>query len=99
MCIVKLMPQGIEVALPAGSPLTELEFELYGQESIPFGCKAGVCGACVIEVQEGLDHLGNKGKDEKTFLESLGYPDEIFRLACQCRVTGAVIIKVADSQV
>lgn len=98
MHTVKLMPQGVEVVLPPGSSLVELEFELYDQESIPFGCKAGVCGACVIQVLDGDIHLGNKGKEEKDFLEVLGYRDHSFRLACQCTVNGAITIKVASPQ-
>ncbi|WP_116138100.1 2Fe-2S iron-sulfur cluster-binding protein [Trinickia diaoshuihuensis] len=96
MPTVKLMPQSVEVVLPDGSPLTELEFELYGQESIPFGCKAGVCGACVIEILNGIDYLGNKSREEKDFLETLGYPGDSFRLACQCHVGGAVTIQVVS---
>ncbi|HTH76857.1 MAG TPA: 2Fe-2S iron-sulfur cluster-binding protein [Trinickia sp.] len=96
MHTVKLMPQSVEVVLPHGSPLTELEFELYGQESIPFGCKAGVCGACVIEILDGINCLGTKQKEEKEFLETLGYPGETFRLACQCHLSGAVTIQVAS---
>jgi ferredoxin len=96
MPTVKLMPQSVEVVLPDGSPLTELEFELYGQESIPFGCKAGVCGACVIEILNGIDYLGNKSREESDFLETLGYPGDSFRLACQCHVGGAVTIQVVS---
>lgn len=96
MHIVKLMPQNVEVALPNGSSLTELEFELHGRESIPFGCRAGVCGACVIEILQGVDYLGAKGKEERDFLETLGFPGDSFRLACQCSVNGAVTIQAAS---
>ncbi|KVN06765.1 MULTISPECIES: 2Fe-2S iron-sulfur cluster-binding protein [unclassified Burkholderia] len=95
MPTVKLLPQNIEVQLPSGSSLTELEFELHGQESIPFGCRAGACGACVIEVLEGLDQLGKRSTGESAFLDTLGYAGDAFRLACQCRVNGAVAIRVA----
>ncbi|WP_133645258.1 2Fe-2S iron-sulfur cluster-binding protein [Paraburkholderia flava] len=95
MHTVTLMPQGVEVLLSAGSSLVELEFELYDQESIPFGCKVGACGACVIQVLDGINHLGSKGSDEKDFLETLGYAGDAFRLACQCSVNGAVTIKTA----
>lgn len=96
MHTVKLMPQSVEVVLPHGSPLTELEFELYGQESIPFGCKAGVCGACVIEILEGIDYMGSKSKEENDFLETLGYTGDTFRLACQCHLFGAATIQVVS---
>ncbi|RKP46040.1 2Fe-2S iron-sulfur cluster-binding protein [Trinickia fusca] len=88
-----LMPQGIEVWLPNNAALTELDFELHGQESIPFGCRAGACGACVIEVLEGVTNLGNRQDSEDAFLHRLGYPDQRFRLACQCRLTGAATVQ------
>ncbi|WP_423395510.1 2Fe-2S iron-sulfur cluster-binding protein [Burkholderia sp. LMG 21824] len=90
-----LLPQGIEVWLPDRAALTELDFELHGQESIPFGCRAGACGACVIEVLDGLPNLGSRQGEETAFLRTLGYPDERFRLACQCRLTGAATVQVA----
>jgi ferredoxin len=94
---VVIVPQNLEAWLPPGSCLTELEFELYGQESIPFGCKSGACGACVIEVLEGQTNVGEKTDDELAFLHTLGYPGNEFRLACQCRLNGAVKIRAASS--
>lgn len=90
-------PQGLEAQLLPGSCLTELEFELYGEDSVSFGCKVGACGACVVEVVEGLMNLGIKGSDEQRFLEVLGYSGEAFRLACQCRLNGAVRIRAVSS--
>jgi ferredoxin len=90
---VVIDPQGLEAWLSAGSPLTELEFELYGQETVPFGCKVGACGACVIKVEEGVANLGIKEGEEQRFLETLGYPGIEFRLACQCRLNGDVKIR------
>jgi ferredoxin len=94
---VVIDPQGLEARLLPGSCLTELEFELYGQESVSFGCKVGACGACVVEVVEGLANLGIKGSDEQRFLETLGYSGEEFRLACQCHLAGAVRIRAVSS--
>jgi ferredoxin len=94
---VVIDPQGVEALLSAGSCLTELEFELYGEDSVPFGCKVGACGACVVEVIEGLANLGIKGRDEQRFLEKLGYSKEVFRLACQCHLNGAVRIRAVSS--
>ncbi|WP_414440196.1 2Fe-2S iron-sulfur cluster-binding protein [Burkholderia sp. 22PA0099] len=93
---IVILPQNAEAWLPPGSSLTELEFELYDQESIPFGCKSGACGACVIEVVEGLPHLGTRDAPEAEFLDALGYPGDEFRLACQCRLNGEVRIRAAS---
>lgn len=94
---IVLEPGGLEASLLPGSCLTELEFELYGQDSVPFGCKVGACGACVVEVVAGLANLGLRGHDEQIFLETLGYVGEAFRLACQCRLNGEVTIRTVSS--
>jgi ferredoxin len=90
-----LAPQNIEVLLPANSSLTELEFELHGHDSVVFGCRSGACGACVIEVIRGADAFGARLPAEATFLESLGYAGEQFRLACQCRIVADATISSA----
>lgn len=91
---IVVMPSEIKIFLPAGAPLTELEYEMY-ESSVGFGCKAGACGACIIEVLDGLLNLNIKEKNESDFLEMLGFPEAEFRLACQCRLYGAITIRAA----
>lgn len=90
-----ILPTGTEILLPAGSPLTEVEYET-PRRLIPFGCRSGACGACVIEVLEGLEALGEPDDDELDFLEDLGRTGGDHRLACQCRLRGDATIRVAD---
>ncbi|MFD7879653.1 ferredoxin, partial [Streptomyces sp. NPDC059766] len=52
-----LMPHGLEVLLPAGAPLTDLENET-AHRVIPFGCQSGAGGAGGREVLEGPDSRG-----------------------------------------
>ncbi|AYN39046.1 ferredoxin [Streptomyces dangxiongensis] len=91
-----LMPYGLEVQLPAGSPLTDLERGT-SQRVIPFGCQQGACGACVIEVLDGFDALGEMDPEEADFLEDLGQTGGNYRLACQCRLMSAATVRVADA--
>jgi ferredoxin len=90
-----ILPSGTEVLLPAGSPLTEVEYEST-QRLIPFGCRSGSCGACVIEVLEGFGSLGEPDPDELDFLEDLGRTGGGHRLACQCRLRGDATVRVAE---
>ncbi|MEU2060937.1 2Fe-2S iron-sulfur cluster-binding protein [Streptomyces sp. NPDC013455] len=90
-----ILPAGTEILLPAGSALTEVEYET-SQRLIPFGCRSGSCGACVIEVLEGLEGLGEPDDDELDFLEDLGRTGGSHRLACQCRLRGDATVRVAD---
>ncbi|WP_110943856.1 2Fe-2S iron-sulfur cluster-binding protein [Streptomyces niger] len=92
-----LMPHGLEILLPAGAPLTDLENET-SHRVIPFGCQSGACGACVIEVLDGSHSLGEMDADEREFLEDLGRADGDFRLACQCRLTDAATVRVAEEE-
>ena len=63
--------------------------------SILFGCRDGACGACMIRVIEGADHLSAMKDDERDFLETMAAePNE--RLACQCKVLGDVKIEVSE---
>ena len=60
------------------------------EAGIPFACEEGVCGTCMIEVEEGMEHLSEFTQEE---LDFLGEQDQE-RLACQCKIkTGCVKIK------
>jgi ferredoxin len=63
--------------------------------SILFGCRDGACGACMVKVISGADHLSPMQDNEKDFLETMAArPDE--RLACQCKVYGDVTLEVSE---
>lgn len=54
---------------------------------IPFACEEGVCGTCVIEVEEGMENLSEFTEEE---LDFLGEQDSE-RLACQCKISGGCV--------
>ncbi|NDE17161.1 (2Fe-2S)-binding protein [bacterium] len=63
--------------------------------SILFGCRDGACGACMVKVISGAEHLSPMQDNEKDFLETMAArPDE--RLACQCKVYGDVTLEVSE---
>ena len=49
---------------------------------IPFSCKDGRCGTCLINITEGQDNLTDLNEKEKEF----GLLDKHTRLACQCKI-------------
>jgi ferredoxin len=63
--------------------------------SILFGCRDGACGACMVKVLEGSEHISKMESDEKDFLETMA-AEENERLACQCKVFGDVKIEVSE---
>lgn len=76
-----------------GYPLIDLSEE--HDTSILFGCRDGACGACMIRILEGAEHVSKMEDSEKDFLQTMAaLPNE--RLACQCKVTGDVTIEVSD---
>lgn len=67
-----------EKELPENSPIAEACEEA----GVPFACTEGVCGTCVVEVVEGMDHLSPFTQEEKDFLGD----QNCERLACQCKI-------------
>lgn len=49
---------------------------------VPFACTEGVCGTCVIEVNEGMENLTSFTQEEEDFLGEM----DTERLACQCKI-------------
>lgn len=74
---------GEERELPDGSGIAEVCEE----EGVPFACTEGVCGTCVIEVEEGMENLSPFTQEEKDFLGDQGCE----RLACQCKLMGGSV--------
>lgn len=93
LCTVELIDDQNEIELPINSNLTAIE-EM-GVNSIPFSCRAGCCGSCVVEITQGIEHIRAPLPEEKDFLICLGYPDDNYRLACQCDINGPISLRKA----
>ena len=68
-----------EVNVTNGERLAEAADEL----GVSFGCRKGICGACVVEVLEGMENLAAKNDAEAEF--SMRDND---RMMCQCSIVG-----------
>ncbi|NUT51175.1 MAG: (2Fe-2S)-binding protein [Saccharothrix sp.] len=84
---------GVPFHVPAGTTLQQL-CDTH-PTPVVFGCRAAQCGACVIRVTSGTEHLSPPGDDELDVLDVLG-ADADHRLACQCTVLGDVSLEVAE---
>lgn len=67
-----------EMMIDDGAPIQECCEEA----GVPFACTEGICGTCVIEVQEGMENLSDYSQEEEDFLGEKGTE----RLACQCKI-------------
>ncbi len=70
---------GETISLEDGHSITEV----CEDAGVPFACTEGVCGTCVVEVQEGMENLTPITQEERDFL---GEEPGCERLACQCKV-------------
>lgn len=71
-------PDGTESELQPGDEIQQACEEA----GIPFACTEGICGTCVIEVEEGMENLSPFTQEEEDFLGEQAHE----RLACQCQI-------------
>jgi ferredoxin len=89
-CKVVIRSTGEVFRLPRSAYLSDA-IEL-GVAGLIFGCRAGACGICAIEVTEGMENLSPCEESEAGMLEALGFDQGSMRLACQCRLYGDIVI-------
>lgn len=79
---------GKHIEVEDGSPIEEACEEA----GVPFACSGGLCGMCIVEIQEGMENLSAPTQAEKEFIGEAGLKHE--RMACQCSIrSGKVKIK------
>lgn len=64
--------------------------------ALPFGCRDGECGTCVVMIESGMDYLSPVTDKEKAVLKTLNESNPKARLACQMKIVapnGLVRIK------
>ncbi len=75
----KLFVNDEEFELEEDAPIAEV----CEKAGVPFACTEGVCGTCVVKIDEGMDNLSSFTQEEEDFL---GDPEYGERLACQCKI-------------
>jgi ferredoxin len=53
---------------------------------VPFGCRDGLCGTCMIDIIEGEENLNELNQKELDLMR-----DKTHRLACQCKIKQGLI--------
>ncbi len=83
MAIVRREEKAVQ--LPDGEPIIDAAKEL----GVLFGCQSGICGTCMVAVEEGMENLFPRNKAE----QEMGLEGK-WRLCCQARIKeGTVIIR------
>ena len=64
--------------------------------ALPFGCRDGECGTCVVMIESGMEYMSEITAKEIAVLKTLNETNPKARLACQMKViapNGLVRIK------
>lgn len=73
---------------------TVLESAEFAKIQLPFGCRAGACGSCYINVLAGMEHIPAPTHIEEDTLTKIGKVGQ-GRLACRIRnLTGPIKIQL-----
>ncbi len=54
--------------------------------ALPFGCRDGECGTCVVTIESGMEFLSDMTEKEKTVMKMLNEPSQKARLSCQMKI-------------
>jgi ferredoxin len=85
---------GFAVDVTAGASLLEICEE--HDAPVPFDCRGGACGTCLVRVVAGAENLSALTDNEVIMLEELGSTSGDMRLACQLRVLGPVELRLEE---
>src|ERR1700712_1594254 len=76
------------VCLPAGANLSEQLTVV--NSPVLFGCRTGICGTCLVQIQAGEDNLTPPDEAEREALEIYAPDVKNARLACQIALTSDI---------
>jgi ferredoxin len=57
--------------------------------ALPFGCRDGECGTCVVMIESGMEFMSPVTDKEKAVLKTLNESNPKARLACQMKVVAS----------
>ncbi|MBI2809491.1 MAG: (2Fe-2S)-binding protein [Candidatus Melainabacteria bacterium] len=84
------------VSLPAGANLSEQLTVV--NSPVLFGCRTGICGTCLVQIQSGEETLTPPDEAEKEALEIYAPGIRNARLACQIALTSDIsLIRIEGS--
>lgn len=92
---IKFLPSGTEVEVPSGEIL--LDAALDNNVRINHNCGGNcACGTCHVILETGYETLNEMSEDEKDMLDEVEAPESTSRLACQCKVTSDLVVRIPE---
>jgi 2Fe-2S ferredoxin len=93
MAKIKFLPADIEVDVREGT--TILDAALDANVNINHNCGGNcACSTCHVFIEEGLQTLKPMTEDEEDMLDEAEGLTDRSRLACQCKVTADLVVKI-----
>jgi len=81
---VEIMNDFLAINVKPGKTIQDI-VEASGS-ALPFGCRDGECGTCVVFVESGMDFLSEMTDKEKAVMKTIGESSPKARLACQMKI-------------
>ena len=54
--------------------------------ALPFGCRDGECGTCIVSIESGMEFLSDVTDKEKAVMKMLNETSAKARLSCQMKI-------------
>jgi len=54
--------------------------------ALPFGCRDGECGTCIVNIESGMEFLSDVTDKEKAVMKMLNETNPKARLSCQMKI-------------
>lgn len=90
---ILFLPSNEEVEVETGIAL--LDAALDNNIQIDHNCGGNcACSTCHVILETGFDSHGEMSEDEEDMLEEAEGLTETSRLACQCKVTGDLVVRI-----
>ncbi|MDX9856400.1 MAG: 2Fe-2S iron-sulfur cluster-binding protein [candidate division Zixibacteria bacterium] len=92
---VTFLPLDIEVDVPEGTII--LDAALDNNIKIDHNCGGNcACSTCHVIVEKGFETLNEKTEDEEDMLDEAENLTDHSRLACQCKITSDLIVRIPE---
>jgi ferredoxin len=81
---VEIMNDFLAINVKPGKTIQDI-VEASGS-ALPFGCRDGECGTCVVSVESGMEFLSDMTEKEKAVMKMLNESNPKARLSCQMKI-------------
>jgi ferredoxin len=81
---VEIMNDFLAINVKPGKTIQDI-VEASGS-ALPFGCRDGECGTCVVMIETGMEYLSEMTDKEKAVMKTLNETSPKARLSCQMKI-------------